>query len=98
VEFAGIRPGWPFASTHIVPARDIRLDQESQAVQVEHPRRFVRKAPRSNPEAELAEIEKEEIDHLLRLLRAASKNEQHQSTASGGRAGQTGLADGNGHS
>ena len=62
LEFAGIRTGWPFASTHIVPARDIRLDEESQTVQVEHPRKFVREAPRSNPEAELAEIEKEEID------------------------------------
>jgi hypothetical protein len=31
-------------------------------VRLEHPRAFINKAPHCNPQAELAEIEKEEID------------------------------------
>jgi hypothetical protein len=33
-----------------------------ELIQLEHPRAFINKAPFSNPKAELAEIEKEEID------------------------------------
>ena len=62
VEFAGVRTGWLFPSTRTVAARDIRLDEESQLSQVEHPGNFIGKAPRSNPRAELAEVEKEAID------------------------------------
>jgi sporulation protein YlmC with PRC-barrel domain len=62
MEFAGIRTGWLFPSTRIVAARDIRLDEENRLFRVDHPGNFIRKAPRSNPRAELAEVEKEEID------------------------------------
>lgn len=62
VEFAGVRSGGLFPRTHVVPARDVRFDEEKDLVRLEHPRAFINKAPHSNPQAELAEIEKEEID------------------------------------
>jgi hypothetical protein len=62
VEFAGIRIGWLFPSTRVVPARDMKFDEENGLLRVEHPRAFISKAPRVNPKAELAEVEKEEID------------------------------------
>ncbi|HXL25133.1 MAG TPA: PRC-barrel domain-containing protein [Chthoniobacterales bacterium] len=62
VEFAGVRGGWWFPRTCVVPARDIRIDEESDLIRLEHPRAFISKAPHANPKAELAEIEKEEID------------------------------------
>jgi hypothetical protein len=62
VEFAGVRIGWLFPSTRVVPARDIKFDEENGLIRLEHPRGFVSKAPHSNPKAELAQVEKEEID------------------------------------
>ncbi len=62
VEFAGVRGGWWFPRTCVVPARDIRIDEESDLTRLEHSRAFISKAPHANPKAELAEIEKEEID------------------------------------
>ena len=61
-EFAGIRTGWLFPSTHVVPARDIRFDAESELIRLERPSDLVKKAPHANPKAELAQVEKEEID------------------------------------
>ena len=62
VAFAGIRIGGLFPSTRVVPARDMIFDEENGLLRVEHPCAFVSKAPRANPNAELAEIEKEGID------------------------------------
>jgi len=62
LEFAGVRSGWLFPRTRVVPARDVRFDEEKELIRLEHPRAFINKAPHSNPKAELAEIEKEEID------------------------------------
>ena len=62
VEFAGVRIGWLFLSTRVVPARDIKFDEENGLIRLEHPRGFVSKAPHSNPKAELAQVVKEEID------------------------------------
>jgi hypothetical protein len=62
VEFAGVRSGWLFPRTRVVPARNVRFDEEKELIRLEHPRAFINKAPHSNPKAELAEIEKEEID------------------------------------
>ena len=61
-EFAGIRTGWLFPSTHVVPARDIRFDAESELIRLERPSDLVKKALHANPKAELAQVEKEEID------------------------------------
>jgi hypothetical protein len=62
VEFGGVRTGWLFPSTRIVPVRHAKFDEENGLVRVEHPCSFIRKAPHSNPKAELAKVEKEEID------------------------------------
>ncbi|HEY4816153.1 MAG TPA: PRC-barrel domain-containing protein, partial [Candidatus Acidoferrum sp.] len=59
VEFAGVRIGWLFLSTRVVPARDIKFDEENGLIRLEHPRGFVSKAPHSNPKAELAQVVKE---------------------------------------
>ena len=45
VEFAGVRCGWLFPCTCVVPARDIRIDEESDLIRLEHPRAFISKAP-----------------------------------------------------
>jgi hypothetical protein len=61
-EFAGLRIGSLLPATRVVPARDTKIDEANALVRLEHPLAFVRKAPHANPNAELAEVEKEEID------------------------------------
>jgi PRC-barrel domain len=61
-EFAGIRIGGLLPATQVVPARDTKIDEANALVRLEHPLAFVRNAPHANPNAELAEVEKEEID------------------------------------
>jgi sporulation protein YlmC with PRC-barrel domain len=68
VEFAGVGTGWLFPSARILAARDIRLDEQSGLFQVGHPAEFIRKAPRSNPRAELSEVEKTPITVALCLF------------------------------
>jgi PRC-barrel domain len=79
VEFAGVRRGWLFPRTGIIPARDIEFDEERKLIRLEHPRAFISKGPHSNPKAELAEIEKEEIDayygYFVPLRRASDIKE-----------------------
>jgi hypothetical protein len=55
VEFAGVRSGRLLPRTCVVPARDIRFDEEKDLIRLEHPRGFISRAPRANPKAELAE-------------------------------------------
>ncbi len=64
MEFAGVRSGFLFPRTCVVPARGIRIDEETDLIRLEYPRAFISKAPHAhaNPKAELAEIEKEKID------------------------------------
>ncbi|HZC35433.1 MAG TPA: hypothetical protein VE242_07455 [Chthoniobacterales bacterium] len=61
-EFAGIRIAELFPATCVVSARDTKIDEDNSLVRLEHPLDFVRNAPYGNPNAELAEVEKEKID------------------------------------
>jgi hypothetical protein len=71
VEFMGLRSSWLFRSTHLVPARNVQVDEGQ--VRVEFPAEFLKQAPRYNPKAELSELEKQGINayygHFVPLRR-----------------------------
>jgi sporulation protein YlmC with PRC-barrel domain len=76
VEFMGLKSNWLSRSTHLVPARNVEVDQEHGALQVEFPAEFLKDAPRFNPKTELAELGKQEINayygHFVPLRRMSS--------------------------
>jgi hypothetical protein len=79
VEFMGLRSGWLFRSTHLIPSRNVEVAQNHGLVRVHFPAEFLKNAPRYNPKADLAEVEKQEINayygHFVALRRVSSIEE-----------------------
>jgi sporulation protein YlmC with PRC-barrel domain len=79
IEFMGLRSSWLFRSTHLIPARDVEVDEDHGLVRVHFPAEFLKNAPRYNPKTELAEVEKQEINayygHFVPLRRVSSIEE-----------------------
>lgn len=79
VEFMGLKSNWLFRSTHLIPPRDVEIDQEHVVVRVHFPAEFLKGAPRFNPKAELSDVEKQEINayygHFVPLRRVSSIEE-----------------------
>jgi sporulation protein YlmC with PRC-barrel domain len=79
VEFMGLRSSWLFRSTHLIPSRNVEVAQNHGLVRVQFPAEFLKNAPRYNPKADLAEVEKQEINayygHFVALRRVSSIEE-----------------------
>ena len=79
VEFIGLKSIWPFGSTHLIPARNVEVDQEHALVRVHFTAEFLKGAPRFNPKGELSGVEKQEINayygHFVALRRVSSIEE-----------------------
>jgi hypothetical protein len=76
VEFMGLRSSWLFRSTHLIPARNVQVEQGQAVVRVEFPAEFLKRAPRYNPKAELSDVEKQGINayygHFVPLRRVSA--------------------------
>lgn len=79
VEFMGLRSSWLFRSTHLIPSRNVEVDQNHGLVRVQFPAEFLKNAPRYNPKADLAEVQKQEINvyygHSVPLRRVSAIEE-----------------------
>jgi hypothetical protein len=79
VEFIGLKSVWLFRSTHLIPARNVEVDQEHALVRVHFTAEFLKGAPRFNPKAELSDVAKQEINayygHFVPLRRVSSIEE-----------------------
>ena len=62
VEFMGLKSSWLFRSTHLVPARNVWVDQSDGVARVQFSAEFLKGAPRYNPKAELSDVEKQGIN------------------------------------
>lgn len=79
VEFMGLRSSWLFRSTHLIPARNVQVEQGQAVVRVEFRAEFLKRAPRYNPKAELSDVEKQKINayygHFVPLHRVSAIEE-----------------------
>ena len=79
VEFMGLKSSWLFRSTHLIPARNVEVDDDKATVRVQCSAEFLKGAPRYNPKSELSELEKQEINayygHFVPLRRVSSIEE-----------------------
>jgi hypothetical protein len=60
VEFVGIKCSWLSGKVHVVPAGDAQVTEHH--LRLRFPGALIKKAPTSSPGAELAQLEKEEIN------------------------------------
>jgi hypothetical protein len=62
IAFLGVKSGWLPGNVHIVPAGDVGIEDHGSLTVRAYPAAFIKKAPTGLPGAELAEVEKEEIN------------------------------------
>jgi hypothetical protein len=62
VEFLGIRSSWLPGKVHVVPAADVKFNEQGHSIGVGYPAAWIKKAPTFYPRAELAQVQKEEIN------------------------------------
>jgi hypothetical protein len=79
VEYMGLKSSWLLRSTHLIPARNVDVDQGYAVVRVQFAGDFLKSAPRYNPKVELSEIEKQAINayygHFVPLRRVSAIEE-----------------------
>ena len=73
-EFVGIKTGFGLATAHVVPARAV--DEDHGRIKLRHAVEFLQNGPAFAPQAELAEIEKQEINayygHFVPIRRTSA--------------------------
>ncbi|MBV8140857.1 MAG: PRC-barrel domain-containing protein [Verrucomicrobia bacterium] len=62
VAYVGVKTSWLPGKVQVLPAGDLEIAGGSELIRVCYPAAFVKKAPSSSPETELAQVEKEEIN------------------------------------
>jgi uncharacterized protein (TIGR02271 family) len=61
LEFLGIKTGWLFGKTHVVPVQGVQFEEGQNAIQVPYAASFIKEAPNFDPEDNLSEAEEDEI-------------------------------------
>ncbi|MBV9491422.1 MAG: PRC-barrel domain-containing protein [Verrucomicrobia bacterium] len=61
-EFVGIRAGWAFGKTHVMPAKLVDVGEDDQTVRLRCPASLVKAAPSVTPGNELSALDKERIN------------------------------------
>jgi hypothetical protein len=73
VEFVGVKSNAISGEVHVVPAGEAQIIEEGSLVKLRCPATLIKKAPTFSPRAELAQVEKEEINHYYGRSRAGGR-------------------------
>jgi hypothetical protein len=73
VEFVGVKSNAMSGKVHVMPAGEAQIVEEDSLVKVRCPATLIKKAPTFSPRAELAQIEKEEINKYYGRSRAGGR-------------------------
>ena len=86
LEFLGIRTGWFFGKTHVVPVQGVQFEEEHNAIQVPDPANFIKEAPNFAVEDDLSEAEEDEIYNYYGIKGASTQPAVTESARSDGAA------------
>ena len=73
IEFVGVKSNAMTGKVHVMPAGDAQIIEEGSLVKVRCPATLIQKAPTFSPRAELAQVEKEEINKYYGRSRAGGR-------------------------
>ena len=65
LEFLGIKTGWFFGKTHVVPVQGVQFEEGQNAIQVPYPASFIKEAPNFDPEDNLSEGRKTRFSIIM---------------------------------
>jgi sporulation protein YlmC with PRC-barrel domain len=71
VEFVGVKSNAFAGKVHVMPAGDAQIIEDDSLVKLRYPATLIKKAPSFSPGAELASVEKEEINQYCGRSRTA---------------------------
>ena len=69
VEFLGVKTGWLFGHNHVVPAGKAELDDKNGVVRLPYTEIFIKEAPSMSADAEISEVEEDDIFRYYGLPR-----------------------------
>jgi hypothetical protein len=73
VEFVGVKSNAISGKVHVMPAGEAQIIEEGSLVKLRCPATLIKKAPTFSPRAELAQVEKEEINKYYGRSRAGGR-------------------------
>ena len=74
IEFVGVKSNAMTGKVHVMPAGEAQIIEEGSLVKVRCPATLIKKAPTFSPRAELAQVEKEEINNYFGRSRAGGRS------------------------
>jgi uncharacterized protein (TIGR02271 family) len=74
LEFLGIKTGWFFGKTHVVPVQGVQFEEGQNAIQVPYPASFIKEAPNFAPEDNISEAEEDEIFNYYGVKGASTQS------------------------
>jgi uncharacterized protein (TIGR02271 family) len=83
--FIGVRTGWMFGKTHVVPAENVHVNEDAQRIRLPYTLEQVKQAPAYDPDAEISEqMETEIYRHygVRRTVRCSTAGTTQAETAS----------------
>ena len=72
VEFLGVKTGWLFGHNHVVPAEKAELDEKDNLVRLPYTELFIKEAPSIPADAEISELEEDNIYQYYGLTSPAT--------------------------
>lgn len=94
LEFLGIKTGWLFGKTHVVPVQGVQFEDGQNSIQVPYPASFIKEAPNFAPEDNLSEAEEDEIYNYYGVKGASTQPAVTESARSDRAANQPAPAAG----
>ena len=73
LEFLGIKTGWFFGKTHVVPVQGVQFEEGQNSIRVPYPASLIKEAPNFSPEDNLSDTQEAEIYNYYGIKGASTE-------------------------